>query len=691
MPPYIVPLHRFALLAAQRSELVTGSLALAIVFMMIIPLPTWLVDVLIAANISFATLLVVLALLLPSPLSFSSFPAVLLLSTLFRLALSVATTRLILLEQDAGSIVEAFGNFVVGGNLAVGLVMFLILTLVNFLVITKGSERVAEVAARFTLDAMPGKQMSIDSDLRGGLITAETAILRRETLARESQLFGAMDGAIKFVKGDAIAGIVIVLINMIAGFSIGMLQHDMSAGDSARLYSVLTIGDGLIAQIPALMISLTAGMMITRVSPDATNQGTDIGRQIAQQITSEPKAWIGSALGSLGFAALPGMPTSTFIVIAALAASIGGYQLLKEYRQANQIVQTLSMRDNGVEDLRNFNAARAFLIHLPASQRDSESVVELLHAIRLTRNRLVQHYGLTLPSFEIEYNNQLAENTFVFLVHEIAVLTATFGPMVAVPLTALDEPPEGVLLGQEERQEEEWMWLAPDHPILATLEPRTALTLLAERMEQCMLKSGPQFLGLQETKHILNWMESKHPEVAQELQRTLPLSRFAAVLQRLVSERVPIRAIGLIADVLIEHGPHERSVPALTDYARIALKAQIYDEFKELEGLNAWLLSPEAEASLRELRRQTQTETFFALEAEKSQMLAHQLRYAFPQPATLKCVLLVAQDIRSPLRDLICDEFNHIPVLSFAELLGSAKVQVLGRIDVDDPGAHDAA
>ncbi|AZE56870.1 Type III secretion inner membrane channel protein (LcrD,HrcV,EscV,SsaV) [Pseudomonas synxantha] len=684
MHPWLTPLHRWALLASKRSELVTGSLALAIVFMMILPLPTWLVDVLITLNISFATLLVALAMLLPSPLAFSSFPAVLLLSTLFRLALSVATTRLILLEQDAGQIVEAFGNFVVGGNLAVGLVMFLILTLVNFMVITKGSERVAEVAARFSLDAMPGKQMSIDSDLRSGLITAQDAILRRETLARESQLFGAMDGAIKFVKGDAIAGIVIVAINMLGGFSIGMLQHDMSAGDAARLYSVLTIGDGLIAQIPALLISLTAGMMITRVAPEALNEGSDIGRQIAQQMMSEPKAWIGSSIGSLGFALVPGMPSVTFIIISALTGALGGYKLLREHQQNTQTVIAIDPKDEGSKDLRLFTPTKPYLIRLPGAQENSPEAHEVIHAIRQTRNRLVVSYGLTLPSLEVEYDAELAENTFVFLVNEIITVTATFGPLFAVPKSTIDDPPENAYSGKEERQETQWLWLPVDHPALEALEAHSALSLLVQRLEHVMLESGPQFLGLQETKQIVAWLEANKPEVAQELLRTMPLSRVAAVLQRLVSERISIRGIIQIAEVLIEHGQHERSASALTEYARIALKAHIYEQFKGTQGLNAWLLAPETEALLRDLRRQSQTEIFFALEVEQSQALVHKLREAFPIDAPLNAVLLVAQDLRSPLRELLRDEFNHIAILSFAELLGSAQIQVVGSLDLGE-------
>jgi type III secretion protein V len=351
---------------AQRAEVLGAVVILGIVFIFIVPLPTWLVDILIAVNICISCLLIVLALYLPGPLAFSSFPSILLLTTMFRLALSIATTRLILLEQDAGDIVEAFGNFVVGGNLAVGLVIFMILTIVNFLVITKGSERVAEVAARFSLDAMPGKQMSIDSDLRAGLIDGGQARDKREQLSRESQLFGAMDGAMKFVKGDAVAGLIIVVINLLGGFSTGMFQHGMSAADSMALYSVLTIGDGLIAQIPALLISLTAGMIITRVAPAGANKGANnMGAEIARQMTSEPKSWIIASIGMLAFAALPGMPTVVFILISLMTGSLGYYLMRQRQKQdapADAAADAVPAEINGDEDLRAFDPSRPYLL-----------------------------------------------------------------------------------------------------------------------------------------------------------------------------------------------------------------------------------------------------------------------------------------------------------------------------------------
>ncbi|AIR67752.1 type III secretion system export apparatus subunit SctV [Dickeya fangzhongdai] len=693
MAVLIAWLNRFAMSAMQRSEVVGAVIVMAIVFMMIIPLPTGLIDVLIAFNICISSLLIVLAMYLPKPLAFSTFPAVLLLTTMFRLALSISTTRQILLQQDAGHVVEAFGNFVVGGNLAVGLVIFMILTVVNFLVITKGSERVAEVAARFTLDAMPGKQMSIDSDLRAGLIDSQQARQRRENLAKESQLFGAMDGAMKFVKGDAIASLVIVFINMIGGFAIGVLQNGMAAGDAMHIYSVLTIGDGLIAQIPALLISLTAGMIITRVSADGQKMDNNIGREIAEQLTSQPKAWIISSIGMLGFALLPGMPTLVFLIISLVSLGSGLFQLWRVKQSGLQDAlladDSMPAEQNGYQDLRRFNPTRAYLLQFHTVWQGAAAAAVLVQDIRRLRNRLVYHFGFTLPSFDIEFTPNMPEDEFRFCVYEIPQLRASFGvPLLAVPRGQLPEETldDSMMPGLSARDEHHLLWLTPEHPLLQQpeLSPWSPDALILSRMENAIHRSGAQFIGLQETKSILAWLEAEQPELAQELQRIMPLSRFASVLQRLASERVPLRSVRPIAEALIEVGQHERDINALTDYVRLELKAQICHQYSQDDSLTVWLLTPETEELLRDALRQTQNETFFALTQEYAATLLGQLRRAFPPMMPPSALILVAQDLRSPLRILLQDEFHHVPVLSFTELESHLSINVAGRIDLQD-------
>ncbi|URQ61337.1 FHIPEP family type III secretion protein [Pantoea alhagi] len=713
-------LNKIAISAMQRSEIVGAAFAMALVFMLIIPLPLALIDTLIALNICLSSLLIVLAMYLPKPLAFSTFPAVLLLTTMFRLALSISVTRQILIQQDAGHIVEAFGSFVVGGNLAVGMVMFLILTVVNFLVITKGSERVAEVAARFTLDAMPGKQMSIDSDLRAGLIDVHQAKARRSDLAKESQLFGAMDGAMKFVKGDAIAALVILFINLIGGISIGVLQVGMTAGEALHVFSILTIGDGLIAQIPALLISLTAGMIITRVSSDNDSvEAPNIGREIAEQLTSQPKAWILASMGMLGFALVPGMPGLVFTLLALITLSSGGFQVWRA-RHTLRLAQPQIENEvippelNGREDLRQFNPTRPYLIQFPTDCRGKAETLDLVQEIRRLRNRIVYNFGFTLPAFDIEFSDKLSADEFRFSVYEIPKVAGTFNTAClavetrwleslseeeqrqlqadnqpALPETGGEQAPSIAApkpaLGQAARQEAHYLWLPPDHPLLENQEVVrwTAAELLLKRMENAIHASSPHFIGLQETRALMGWLESEQPELAQELQRVMPLARFSSVLQKLVAERIPLRSVRAIAEALIEHGQHERDVFLLTEQVRITLKTHLCHQYSQADGIHAWLLSPELEEALRDSLRQTQNDIFFALSQEQIQAVHQQIGQAFTTGNEQQAVLLAAQDLRGPLRALIAESFHQVPVLSFAELEPTLAVHVLGRLEAD--------
>jgi type III secretion protein V len=313
-------IQRLVLTVTRYNDIILAALVVAIISLMILPLPTPVVDALIATNLGLAVTLLMLSMYIPSALSLSTFPSLLLFTTLFRLALNITTTRLILLNADAGAIIFTFGDFVVAGNFVVGGVIFLIITIVQFLVIAKGSERVAEVAARFTLDAMPGKQMSIDADMRAGSIDMDEAKSRRTAVEKESQLYGAMDGAMKFVKGDAIAGLIITVINILGGLTVGTLQKGMSAGEAVQTYSLLTIGDGLVSQIPALFISITAGIIVTRVS---TEESPDLGGDIGIQILSQPKALLLGGVLLLAFALIPGFPKLQFIVLGLVVGGIG--------------------------------------------------------------------------------------------------------------------------------------------------------------------------------------------------------------------------------------------------------------------------------------------------------------------------------------------------------------------------------
>lgn len=429
----LVSLQRLVALAARRADLVLAVVLMAVVFMLVLPLPTVLVDVLVAINIAVSALLLMVAMYLPSPLSFTSFPSVLLVTTLFRLALSIATTRLILLQADAGHIIEAFGNFVVGGNLIVGLVVFLILTIVQFIVITKGAERVAEVAARFSLDAMPGKQMSIDADMRAGAIDMNEARRRRTRLEKESQLYGAMDGAVKFVKGDAIASIIIVFVNLGGGMLIGTMQRGLPAGEAMAIYSVLTIGDGLIAQIPALLMSITAGMIVTRVTSEDGGR-SNVGRDIAEQVLAQPNALLVAGAIMLGFALIPGMPGWVFMVLAVVAGVVGFVLLgrglkgatASDKRTAGPTARAGTAEEAGAGGEGDGKAAASYAPTMPLVldlSHELEGTLNaraLIAALQEVREETYMQLGVPLPALHLRYNKGLATHGYQILVQEIS-------------------------------------------------------------------------------------------------------------------------------------------------------------------------------------------------------------------------------------------------------------------------------
>lgn len=690
MSSIINVLNKTAYHAMKQTELMISIIVISVIFMLILPIPTTLVDIMIAANICVSTLLIIIVTYLPGPLAFSSFPGILLITTLFRLALSISTTRLILLDQDAGDIVETFGNFVAGGNLAVGMVIFLIITVAQFLVIAKGTERVAEVAARFTLDAMPGKQMSIDSDLRAGLIDAREARQMRMDLSKESSLFGALDGAMKFVKGDAIAGLIIVAVNLIGGLCIGVIEYEMSVGDAIQVYSILTIGDGLIAQIPALLISLTAGIIITRVSSNSETMDSNIGTEIASQLLDQPKAWVIASACMLGFALVPGMPTMTFLVIATLTGVIGGYRLFT-IKQAEQLVLQTAQEQNlndidGKHDLRRFTPSIAYLIQMHNSWENVAFTNTLIESIRKCRNGIVNDYGITLPSLDIEYTDKLQTDELIFSIYEVPRLKATLSKNLgAVLVSSLNTIPDNAIVGLSNREEEHLLWISSEqYEELEVSEKQVYLSsnMIVSRIEHIFFLTGSEFIGLQESRAIMSFIEQDQPELGQELQRTLPLPQFASVLRKLAGERVSLRSIRQISETLIEYSQFERDINVLSDYVRVALRAQLCYQYAPEGTLSARLFSPSFEELLRDSIRHSNNTTFLHLPPEVSNGLRKKLKEVYPNHTNNDSVILVAQDLRRMLRSLIEDNFYHVPVLSFSEINQSIKLNIIEYIDL---------
>jgi type III secretion protein V len=623
-------LKRFLSSLSKRNDVFLAFLLICIVFMMILPLPTQLVDVLIGINLSLSAILLMVAIYLRDVTALSAFPSILLLTTLFRLALSITTTRLILLEADAGQIVETFGNFVVAGNLVVGAVIFLILTIVNFLVITKGSERVAEVAARFSLDAMPGKQMSIDSDMRAGLIDMDEAKARCGKLEKESQLYGAMDGAMKFVKGDAIAGLIIIFVNIIGGMTIGTMQRGMTSGEALEVYAILTIGDGLVAQIPALFISITAGFIVTRVaSEDNENLGEDIGNQIM----NEPKALLIAAAILLGFALVPGFPTPVFLGLAALVG--GGGLLIGRNRKrvaeasanrfmpalapanAPELAPALPAEAKGNAPIEKVEPV-SFALTVPLIVDISPSVRGYIDPRRLdaevakVRRALYFDLGVPFPGVHLRLNDSLDEDEYRILVNEIPVAVGRSRPghvIVRETPANLEMFKIPYELGEDFLPNTKSLWVSVKHEQLlrrADLQVMNLPRMLTFHLAHVLKSFAGEFVGVQETMYLLGEMEKNFAELVREVNRTLPVITIADVLQRLVSEEISIRDLRTILEALVEWGQREKDPILLTEHVRSALSRYITHKFAGGQSvISAYLLSKAIEDEVRGAIRQT--------------------------------------------------------------------------------------
>ncbi len=696
----ILHLNSWAIKAAKRAELVAATIVISIVFMLVLPMPTWLLDTLIAVNLGVSGLIVIVSMYMRGPTAFSTFPAVLLMTTLFRLALSVSTTRLILLEADAGHIVETFGNFVVGGNIVVGLVVFLILTVVQFLVITKGSERVSEVTARFTLDAMPGKQMSIDSDLRAGLLTADQAKHKRSELARESQMHGAMDGAMKFVKGDAIAGIFIVAVNLLGGVSIGVIQRGMSVSDAIHLYSILSIGDALIAQIPALLISLAAGLITTRVSENDVplakgieHVAKNIGQNIAHELFSEPKALLTAGAIMLVFALVPGMPWLTFTVLALVLFAAGAVGLLapgliqkKEAEDALAHVEAPEFKDAV-----NFRCTRPMQLILPLALKDTPQAESITFEIRRMRNRMLQHRGIPeFPTVEVVFERSLPETTVEFRMVEVPLITAeiklgwasTREPLSRIEELGIEHTVETL---EGSRRKRVWIKLNDESTLQEAgiaWEPWTAV--FATDVESEMLRNCQMFLGVQEATRFQEWADKFLPELGKELARTVNISRMAEILQKLAREGVSLRNVRLILETLHDWSQKERDANLILDHVRFALRRQLCHHVSQDGLIQAVLLSPEIEDVLRQATRSSSQGDYLELDQQYEQQLLDNLAemtgaWGTNQQAP---VVVTTADIRRQFRKLVEDEFFALPVFSFSELSQHYKVQPIGMLEV---------
>lgn len=681
----------------SRNDIILAVLIVSVIFMMILPLPTPLIDVLIGVNMTSAAILLMVAMYLPSPLAFSSFPSVLLITTLFRLGISIATTRLILLQADAGHIIETFGSFVVGGNLVVGLVVFLILTIVQFVVITKGAERVAEVAARFSLDAMPGKQMAIDADLRAGAIDMDEARARRSVIEKESQLYGAMDGAMKFVKGDAVAGLIIVAVNLLGGIVIGTMQRGMSIAESTHVYSILTIGEGLVAQIPALFIAICAGMIVTRVQ--AGVEPSNVGKDIGAQVLAQPKALLIAAGIAAGMGVIPGMPTSTFLVLGAVT-SVVGYALLRAVRPARKRLPAerrtgMSTVDEeafpaGQGDAAEFAPTLPLLVDMAGALRADFDAEDLTQEMSRIRRELYFDLGVPYPDIQLRFNNAVPGDVYTLLLFEVPVGQGRLRPGHILArdtpqnLQALRVPFE---VGRDFLPYIPTIWV--DNALQDTLQAASMAFMQPRQILSwhliCVLKQhAADFLGIQEARFLLTAMENEFPDLVKETLRVMPVQKIAEILQRLVSEEISVRNLRSIMGALTEWGQKEKDTVLLTEYVRISLKRHISHKYSTAQGLlPAYLLAPAVEEAMRGAIRQTSTSSYLALEPELNRQLLENIKNAVgPVNPFSKAVLLTSMDIRRYVRKMIEADLYELPVLSYQELTTEVNVQPLARIEL---------
>lgn len=682
----------------RHNDLTLAFLLVAVIGLMILPLPTALVDTLIGMNMGISFIMLMMSMYIKSPLEFSVFPTMLLFTTLFRVGLNITTTRLILLQADAGEIIYTFGNFALGGNFIVGAVVFVILTIVQFLVISKGAERVAEVGARFTLDAMPGKQMSIDADLRAGVIDMEEAQRRRNRISGESQMYGAMDGAMKFVKGDSIAGMIIAVVNIVGGVIIGITQHGMTAGDALQLYGILTIGDGLVSQIPSLLISISAGILITRTGGE--EKAEHLGSEVGGQIFGQPKALLmaGGFIFLVGL--IPGFPKAQLFLLALAIGGLG-YTLNKMSRMPDtpdpreNLEKTLTPAVTPKKRKAHLGTGEEFAPTIPIILDFSEALGASLNYDSLNeelidlRRAMYFDLGVPFPGINLRPNPRLAGLSYTLLLNEIPI---SRGELEKGMLLVREKQEDLEMLGVEIKRSEaflpdiEPLWVPEAKgPILekAGIACMSHARILSYHLSLVLSRHAADFMGMQETKYLLDKMEERSPDLVREATRLLPVQKIAEIFQRLAQEQISIRDLRNILEALIEWGGREKDSVMLTEYVRSSLKRQIsYMYSKGQNMLPTILLDPPVEETIRKSVRQTSAGAFLALDPDTTKRFLTAVTAAAGdyQTRQQKPVLVVSMDIRRYVRRLIEGDHYGLPVVSYQELTPEITVQPINRV-----------
>ncbi len=672
----------------DNSDVAIAVVVVGIVVMMIVPLPPWLLDILLTANISAALAIVLATLYTTEPLQFSVFPSLLLVATLFRLALNISGTRLILLHGEAGEVISSFGAFVVGGNVVVGLIVFSILIVVQFVVITNGAGRVAEVAARFTLDAMPGKQMAIDADLNAGVITDQEATQRRETIAKEADFYGAMDGASKFVKGDAIAAVLIVMINLIGGLCVGVFQQGMGFSEAIQHFSLLTVGEGLVNQIPALLISTATGIIVTR-SVGESNLGQDLAKQIVRQ----PRALFLAGVVAVGMGLVPGLPKLPFFIIGGIILIVAtllkkGIKEEEELRleEAATAVATRPNEPENVTALLPLDPLELEIGYGLVPLVDADEGGDLLGRVAMVRRQMATELGLSLAPIRIRDNIQLGSHDYAVKIKgvEVARWSLMPGQLLAMnpgtaelPLDGLPtvEPSFGlpaVWIGEAQREQAEVSGYTVVDPT----------SLIVTHLSEVIRRNAAELLGRQDVRALLDALKERFPAPVDELVPDLmTVGEVQRVLQTLLSEAVPIRDLVTVLETLGDKAKLTKDVPILAEYCRQALSRAICGRFVDETGtLRAITLDPEVDREIAESVARTEDGTTVTMDPARASALVENLseQVELAQSMGAAPIVLCSGATRRHLKAMTAHAIPALTVLSYHEILPSVRVEPIG-------------
>ncbi len=673
------------------TDILMATGVVGIVCIMLIPIPPRVLDILLAFNITLSLAGLLVAMYIEKPLNFSSFPSYLLVTTLFRLSLNISSTRLILLNgrmgaDAAGQIIKAFGSFVVGGNYFVGIVVFLILIVINFVVITRGSTRIAEVAARFTLDAMPGKQMSIDADLNAGLIDEKEARRRRDEIAKEADFYGAMDGASKFVRGDAIAGMLITVINIVGGLIIGVFQNKMSIAEAASTYTILTIGDGLVSQFPALLISTAAGIIISRAATEA-----DMGKEMISQLAykARPTAILAGILIALGI--VPGLPHIPFFVVASLCGILA--YTLKKGELAKEEVSEEAKEEvpERIEALLKVDLLELQVGYELIPFVDVELDGELLARIKAMRKQFAQELGFIVPPIHIKDNLALKPSEYAIFIKGVKVASSEvmIDRLLAMDTGAVKEKVEGVPT-KEPAFGLSALWIEKSAKEKAQFNGYTVVepvVVIATHLSEIIRRHAHELLGRQEVQALLDNVALTYPKVVEELvPNLLPLGGVQKVLQNLLREQVPIRDMLTILETLADWAQVTKDPIILTEYVRRALSRVITSLYKKDDTLYVVTLDPSLEEFLKKHIQRTDQTVSLAISPQKLQEILDELNKFADKFASLGVlpVVLVSADIR-PYFKMATERFvPGLCVLSYLEVAPDVKVKSIGVVKIKD-------